>query len=365
MSKQKPKTYTRAIKLKIYPTNKKRNIVKNIIEQYKHVVNEYLKIFYHKNVIPKLDKDTLALISKTELTERYKSQALKQAIEVYKSCENKKVKTDHKIPYFNGYPILDAKFVTIKHGEKSFDTVIKLSTLVRKKQIYIPSKGTNVLNKWIKKGGWLVNGCELHEDYIICYVKLEKGRWKTENEGKSLAIDLGMRKLVTTNEGNFFGTKFSNILDKIVRREKGSIRYKKALKERDNFINYVLKQICFDKLYVLFYENLKNMKLGKKGFRKNNAFRKRQQYWTYSRIITRILQLCEENRVRPIYINPKNTSRECPNCNNIASGNRILELFCCLTCGYTHDADIVGATNIFRKGMCYLRSLESLNLQKS
>lgn len=52
-----------------------------------------------------------------------------------------------------------------------------------------------------------------------------------------------------------------------------------------------------------------------------------------------------------IAVNPRNTSRTCPSCYHISKDNRKTQaLFLCIACGYTHNADVVGAINIKRAG---------------
>ena len=48
-----------------------------------------------------------------------------------------------------------------------------------------------------------------------------------------------------------------------------------------------------------------------------------------------------------IPVDPRNTSRTCPQCGHIDKGNRTARgLFLCRLCGYFDHADVVGATNI-------------------
>jgi len=52
----------------------------------------------------------------------------------------------------------------------------------------------------------------------------------------------------------------------------------------------------------------------------------------------------------------KNTSRICPSCNHIDKDNRKTQAnFVCTECGYTNNADHVGAINILRQGTCPAR----------
>lgn len=51
-------------------------------------------------------------------------------------------------------------------------------------------------------------------------------------------------------------------------------------------------------------------------------------------------------------INPQYTSQTCPCCNHISKENRKTQSqFVCIECGYTENADLVGAINIREKGI--------------
>ncbi|MFJ9558323.1 RNA-guided endonuclease InsQ/TnpB family protein [Nocardiopsis sp. NPDC101807] len=53
-----------------------------------------------------------------------------------------------------------------------------------------------------------------------------------------------------------------------------------------------------------------------------------------------------------IPVNPRNTSRTCPQCEHVAKENRIRqEEFRCVRCAFTAHADVVGATNVLRAGL--------------
>jgi putative transposase len=51
-----------------------------------------------------------------------------------------------------------------------------------------------------------------------------------------------------------------------------------------------------------------------------------------------------------IAVNPRNTSKKCPECGHIAAENRKRQVFSCLSCGYATHADLVGAINILAAG---------------
>jgi putative transposase len=53
-----------------------------------------------------------------------------------------------------------------------------------------------------------------------------------------------------------------------------------------------------------------------------------------------------------IAVDPRNTSRTCPTCGHVAKENRpSQEKFCCVACGHTAHADVVGAVNVLRAGL--------------
>jgi putative transposase len=48
---------------------------------------------------------------------------------------------------------------------------------------------------------------------------------------------------------------------------------------------------------------------------------------------------------------PQNTSRTCPRCGHVSKDNRRSQAeFACVACGFTENADLVGAINILRAG---------------
>lgn len=56
-----------------------------------------------------------------------------------------------------------------------------------------------------------------------------------------------------------------------------------------------------------------------------------------------------------IAVNPRNTSRTCPCCKQIAKENRLTQAkFECVVCGYSNNADLVGAINILAAGHAVL-----------
>ena len=52
-----------------------------------------------------------------------------------------------------------------------------------------------------------------------------------------------------------------------------------------------------------------------------------------------------------VAVPPQNTSRTCPCCGHTAKENRLTQAdFECVDCGYTENADVVGAINVLQRG---------------
>jgi IS605 OrfB family transposase len=264
-------------------------------------------------------------------------------------------------PVFKGSAILDSKFVSIEPGEKSFDLVIRISSLIKGSRITIPTRKTKPINKWLSRDGRFAQGCCLSETGIIVWVESEIKEPKTT--GNSLGIDQGVNKLLSDSDGAFYGTEFKTIRGKIRRRVPGSKGKLRAIRERENFINRNLNALPWDDINVLGMEDLKGLKTGKREGR-GKSFRKAMAPWTYRQVLTRVKAKAEENRVRLLLVPPANTSRTCPLCGVVSKKSRIGEHFRCVACDHTQDADTVGALNVLARTMQLIGSVESPVLQK-
>lgn len=342
-------TVKRAIKLKTYSTVSKQHKVDALIRRYRKQVNLFIDKIWN-DPTAKLDSKTLASVDRVQsLSERFKSNALKQALTL---CKNKSTKSK---PKFDGFPILDAKFVEISQAKTSseFDLWIKLSTLQKGNRIQIPSKKHKQLNHWLKNGR-IIQGCELRPSSLIVWIESELN----ENKGSlKVGIDIGMNKLVSTSYGSVHGTEFKTINDKILRKKKNSKAYKRAIVEKKNYINRTVNELPWNQIQTLFYENLKNLKKGKKN--RSKITRQKQQHWSYRQVIESVKMKAQVNRVRLCYVNPAYTSQMCSTCGNVAASARVLENYCCKSCGSTQDADTNAAKNILSKGLQWIESLES------
>ena len=345
-----------------FATNKKKRQIDALLAAYRSAVNFYIKSLWKTK--GRRDADTLARLPGSRLSERYKQAALKQAFDIVilTKKSSKALKRRCSLPVFKGGAILDSRFICLEPGKGSFDLTIKLATLRKGRPIIIPSKHTKMTRKWLSKlGAEFVKGCHLSDNLITLWVKVPDTTDKIS--GDIVGVDIGVNKLISDSNGNHYGKDFKSIRDKIRRKKPKSKAKRRALKERDNFINATANKLPWKDIKLIGCEDLTNIKQGKKKGR-GKAFRKAMAPWTARQVLTRIEQKASENRVRLIKVDPTNTSRTCPSCGTVAKENRKGEDFWCVRCNYRADADYVGAQNILAKTLEILGSLQSPSQQK-
>ena len=77
-----------------------------------------------------------------------------------------------------------------------------------------------------------------------------------------------------------------------------------------------------------------------------------QGWYSFFRMLSYKL---EHRGGRLIKVDPKNTSRTCPQCGSVSGENRKTQAsFACIACGYRANADLVGAINVLRAGRARL-----------
>ncbi|MBV8226147.1 MAG: transposase [Verrucomicrobia bacterium] len=268
-----------------------------------------------------------------------------------------------------GLPERHGKFVGVEDKETCpgdpFDLVIRLSTLKRGKRIAILTNRTKPLNKWLcRPNARLVQGCSLSEDWLTLWVE-EPNPFILYSPGPEAVVysgDLGMRKLLTVQDNEertaYLGREYHDLQDRIRRARPGSENRKKLLTERDHVIGRALNAVPWNLIDVFGVEDLNGITRGKHGLGKNKEFRRKRLPWAHRSVLERLLAKAIENRVLLIAVYARGTSRECPNkvqpCGCASALNRKGEVFRCIACGYTADADRVGAHNIRSRTLAIL-----------
>ena len=324
--------------------------LKDLSEEYKKAVNYYLQILSSKGEYILSEEEVKSFNS--SLSYRYKQCANRQAIKIWKSWRRNKKKGN--LPEFDGSLILDSRFIEMEKAKNStFDYWVKISTLNKGKRILIPVQSYDYANQYFDS--WkLVNGgrIKLENNKWFLLLTFEKETPSKKNKGKAIGVDIGIKKLIITSEGKVYGKEIEPLMDKIQRKEQGSKAFKKALKERNYYINRTVKKLPFTNAKTVVMENIKDIKRNtKKERRLRKEFRSKFQRWTYPLLFSRINQLCEADGVHFYAVDPAYTSQTCNICGFVHKLNRKGEIFLCRNCGYTDDADYNASLNILNLGI--------------
>jgi putative transposase len=104
--------------------------------------------------------------------------------------------------------------------------------------------------------------------------------------------------------------------------------------------------------------------------RERTRFRKTQRdkmsKWSFAELRGFIEYKAKLAGVAVIAVDPRDTSRTCPECGHIEKGNRpVRALFMCRSCGHFDHADVVGATNIASAAKVAWREVAERQLEKA
>ena len=336
----------RSIKFSINSANTgKLKKLAQLRKEYLGAVNYYIRQLAKRSLYVLKDKDVKGL--NCQLSYAFKQCAYRQAEKIWKSWR-RIYKKNSEIPKFKGSLVLDRRFIKIEKSRNTFDYWIKLSTLEKNKRVSIPVKGFDYTNDYFEK--WkLVNSCQLKkiDDDWFLYLTFEKETPKKKEEGKEIGVDVGIKKLMTTSDKKYYGRKIESLMDKIQRKEQGSKTFKRALTERNEYINKIAKQLPYKNLKTIVIENIKNLfRSCKKQRSLSKKQRSKYQRWVYAHLFERIRQLAEATGVHLLSVSPSHTSQKCSECGCVHKLNRKNENFFCRNCGYKADADFNASKNI-------------------
>lgn len=330
-----------------FATQKKRNTLQAIMVEYCNVVNAFIEMFWGKHIGQKdLLKDIINAPT-SWLTARMRQCAAREAVGMIESAKLSASEKDLEPvkPRHTGKKmILSAQIVTIEKGRNSFDLWLALASVGKSIKLYLPLKKHRHFNWFLS---WKIsNSVVIHQDYVQFSFEKEIGEKK--NDGKDVGIDVGINHLLATSERDLLGNQVKPLINVIKRRKQGSKNYKRAKRTLSYFLHKTVKD--FFKLHdlrLVVVEKLHGLKQGKRENR-SKEFRKTLSNWNYRELLKIIELRSEENRVSFRSVSPYKTSQQCPrsSCSHTEQGNRSGENFRCLKCGFSDNADFVGARNI-------------------
>lgn len=315
-----------------------------LFSEYLKVTNSFLDMLFEKKDL----SESYLKAFNSKLSYRYKQCAKRQAMMIFKCfCRNKK---KGELPILKSSMTLDNRFIKLQKSKNSFDHWIKIATLNKNNPIIVPIKSYAYANKYFKD--WkLINGAKLikRDKYWQIVFAFEKETPEHKKTGDIIGVDIGIKKLLVDSNNKRYGLKIESLLDKIQRKKQGSKAFKRALLERDYYINKTVKELPFKKCKILVFENIKNIKKNTKKEKKlSKQFRSKFQRWTYAKLLSRVKQLAEVAGVQCPLIDPAYTSQTCIECGFVHELNRRGEVFVCRSCGYEADSDFIGSTNTLK-----------------
>lgn len=179
----------------------------------------------------------------------------------------------------------------------------------------------------------------------------------------TIGVDLGVTNLAVDSDGKFYsGEDVDKVREKIdilksdlqSSGTKSAKRHLKRLAGRESrfrrSVNHIISKELVSKAKdthrQIALEDLKG--IGDSTVR--HSQRRRHKSWAFRQLRTFIEYKAKIVGVLVKLVDPRNTSRTCPECDFISKSNRKSQSeFLCQQCGFASNADLVGAINISRK----------------
>lgn len=327
-------------------TAKKRDLLNEIMDEYRRVTNIFIDLFWLKSYERKDLTKEITNAPESWLSARMRQCAAREAlgmVEGAKQATLAKAKDPVKPVHTGRKMTLSAQCAKIEDDVNSFDLWLTLHSVGKGLKINIPLKKHHHMNRFAtwKRSSTVV----IHRAYVQFSFELETG--PKVSQGDLIGLDVGINHLIATSTGHLLGSEVKDLIAIINRKQQGSKAYKRAKKTLSYYLHKQVKDFFHanSALRLVVVERLMDLKQGKPSHR-SKAFRKTLSNWNYRELLKIIELRAQENRVSFRSVTPYKTSQQCPDCAHTERGNRSSEKFRCLRCGYSDQADIVGSRNI-------------------
>ncbi|HLO17552.1 MAG TPA: transposase [Anaerolineales bacterium] len=192
--------------------------------------------------------------------------------------------------------------------------------------------------------------------FVACDVETPK---PIDVEGV-LGVDLGIVNLASDSDGeNFSGANIErnrrifehrrmNLQKKQTKSAKRKLKklsgkQARFQKQTNHTISKKLVQKAQDTCRAIALEDLSGLRKVKV----RRSQRNKHSNWSFYQLRQFIHYKAERAGVRVMLVDPRNTSRTCPECGYVDKANRLSQsLFSCVSCGFSAPADTVAAVNI-------------------
>lgn len=221
------------------------------------------------------------------------------------------------------------------------DGFIQLSAISKKYgRVRIPIRFHRQINKW-RALGEINSGIILSKNSVT--LSFSVPRPEEKEVGRTVGVDQGIINVVTFSDGQTSGQDkdghtLQSIQNRLSRRKKGSKRFEKAQRHRENYIGWALNSLDLSEINDIRLEKIYQIRKGKKSSRFLS-------HWTATKIAEKLERLCEENGVRFSLQSCAYRSQRCSACGFVHEKNRKKKVFRCLSCGFLEDADFNASLN--------------------
>ncbi|BDY13976.1 RNA-guided endonuclease InsQ/TnpB family protein [Hydrogenimonas cancrithermarum] len=372
----------KAVKVRLYPSNEQKRIISSQIGGARYVYNRTLalrKYAYQKLGI-KVGK--FALIKHiTKLKKRKKTAWLKEidSQAIQQSIANMDKAYQH---FFKGggYP----KFKSRHHSRQSYQYPQRVK--IEGNKVFLPKVG------WVKMKGWreefagkiktVTVSYEAYQYHASILIDTEEDKIlkPCNNINKAIGLDVGVALMVADSSGKKHKPldltkeleKLRRAAQSVSRKKKGSNNRAKAkakltkinlkiANKRKDFLHKLSLQYAENQGIVVVEDlKIKNMTKSAKGT-KEKPGKSVKAKAGLNRVITQqswgmffefLEYKLKERGGQLIKVDPKFTSQTCPKCGHISKNNRKSQSkFVCESCGFSENADVVGAKNILVRGI--------------
>ena len=338
-----------------FATKYKLNELKTILSEYGKVCNVFIEYFWNNGAPSKSEllKDVVDLPKDTWLSARLRKVAAREAIDMIKATRERWKNEPNKMtmPVHKGRRMyVSCTIAELQNKETTeFDAWLHIASVGGEHIFDLPIKFHKHFNKLALQGKRL-NSYILTEKYVQLSFEIETGKKKSDTN--AVGIDTGIKALASLNNGTQFGLDTESLIERIKRCGHGSNGQKQARRAFKQRIDEVVQELMvhFKNIDLVVVEQLKNMNYKNKLKRRlSKNMRRSIGTWAYRYWLKRLEQACETNRISFRTVAPFYTSQTCPSCGHVDRGNRVGQMFRCLSCGHAGNADVVAARNILTR----------------
>lgn len=359
----------KAVKLRIYPNNQQ-DVV--LLEKHfgcrRFVYNYFLNLFnenYHqakkKLSYNKAAKELVELKKETEWLKEVNSQSLQSALKDLDGAYDRFYRKITEFPQFKSKRKSKASFKVPQHFDIDWENNL----------ITIPKFKTPFKFRGQHKGELIkVNSVTISRTPSGKYYASVQGEFDIQPKPQvedCIGIDLGIKDLVITSNGDIFPNKrfLKSKLKKLKyiqrqhsRKSKGSstrerwrkrlaIQYEKITNQRLDYLHQITSQLI-DENQVICIENL-----NVKGMVKNHKLAQAISDVSWGTLVQMLKYKCEWN-LRELVIIDRfyPSSKTCSSCSHLMASMPLdIREWTCPSCGTIHDRDINAAKNILIQGL--------------